>query len=132
MKNILKIALVPVLVILLLTQCNKADNSKIFNANFYTTTATTKVYLYLDDVYKGELPYFATTPSCRAFDGDGYGPLSFQLPSGEYHLVGKDAQGEIVSESTIKISRNKMHVSGRLGGSGLSSNDDCLMIGVWK
>ncbi len=119
------------LIILLFSQCNKDDSDKVFNARFYTTKANEKLFLYVDGAYKGELPYFSNVPACDAIYGDGTRPLTAQLPSGEYKIMGKNKQGEVISYGTIQISRNRMSTSGNTGGLSLNDNEDCLAVGVF-
>ncbi len=130
MKNTLTTIFVCLLATLLFTQCNKDDNSKVFNARFYTTKANGKLSLYVDDVYKGELPYFSNAPDCGATYSDAQKPLNTQLPSGEYRIAGKNSQGQVTSYGIMKISRNKMSASGGIGGMSLNSSEECLTIGL--
>lgn len=119
-------------VALLFTQCNKSDSGKIFNANFYTTQSTVKLTLYVDDVAKGMLPYFAQAPECVAGYGDAIKPLNLQLKSGQYRIDGKNEAGQVITSGVIQISNDRMYTTGILGGQSLVNNGDCLAIGLWK
>lgn len=127
MKNILAIVTATLFITLLFTQCNK-DDSKIFNTKFYTTQSQEKLFLYIDGTAKGELPYFAEAPDCNSVYSDGPHPFIAQLPSGEYRVTGKNSQGDVVTDGMIKLSKKTMGVSGFIGGQGLSSTDDCVII----
>ena len=132
MKRYIVITLSFAFVALLFTQCNKRDSGKIFNANFYTTQSTVKLTLYVDDVAKGVLPYFAQAPQCAAGYGDALKPLNLQLKSGRYRIDGKNEAGQVVSSGVIQISEDRMSTSGILGGQSLNNTGDCLAIGLWK
>ena len=122
--------------VLLFTQCSKENCDKNFNANFYTTNTTGKLSLYIDDAYKGELPVMQAVPQCGANYGDGTKPLSFNLKSGKYKVTGKNAQGQVVSQSTMTINGTKIGTSvtsgsGAVGGISIHNTEDCLAVGIF-
>ncbi len=132
MKRIFTVVLASLLSALLFMQCKKDDPNAIFNASFYTPDATGKLSLYIDGAYKGVLPYFAKEPTCGAQNGDGQLPLTMQLKSGEYGIVGKDSLNRIVSSGTIRISTSTNGASGGIGGQSLSNNGDCVVVGLFE
>lgn len=130
MKNTITSFLTAALAVLLLTQCSKDET--MYNAHFWTSNDTSQVRLslYIDNVYKGELPYLTSAPGCSS-----EGPLSFPMESGKHDIVAKDAQGNIRSSGTVKMKRtaqrSSMSSSGTLGGQDLYSNNDCLIVKVY-
>ena len=132
MKSICSVIFISLLAAILFTRCKKDDPNAIFNASFYTTKATGKLFLYIDDTYKGELPYFSKEPSCGSQNGDGQKPLAIQLKSGEYRIVGKDSSGGAMSSGTVYISTSTTSASGGIGGQSVSSNGDCVVIGLFE
>ena len=133
MKNLLALIGVSIFSTVFLTQCKKEDCGKDFNTNFYTSTANTQMWLYVDDVYKGELPYMATVPECSANYGDGTPPLAMTLKTGRYKITGKNAQGVVVSDAIVTIRTNGVGGSGKIGGNRVDSRgDDCLAIGLFE
>ena len=132
MKNICSVLLVSLLAALLFAQCKKEDSDTIFNTSFYTSKANAKLSLYIDDTYKGELPYFPEQPACGQINGESQKPLTTQLRSGEYRIAGRDEHNKVISLGTIKISKNKMSSSGGIGGQSLFNSGDCLVIGLFE
>lgn len=132
MKRIFSVVFASLLAALLFTQCKKDDPNAIFNASFYTTKATGSLSLYIDDIYRGELPYFSKEPTCGAQNGDGQSPLTMQLKSGEYRIVGKNSQDRVTSSGTIAISVSTTSASGGIGGQSISNNGGCVVIGLFE
>ncbi|MEO6305905.1 MAG: hypothetical protein ABIP51_22350 [Bacteroidia bacterium] len=130
MKNTFKTILLSLLTILLLSQCKK--NQITYNAYFYTTNPSAEVQLslYIDDKYRGDLPCLYPKPTC---DNDTLKQkaLFLTLKSGKYKISAKDRQGNIKSSGTMKVSKNKMSSSGGMGGQEISSQSDCLIVGLF-
>jgi hypothetical protein len=132
MKNLFALILTSIFSLTLLTQCSKEDLQKEFNTNFYTSDENGTMSLYIDDEYKGVLPYMAAAPECGADYGDGVPPLNFTLKTGSYKVTGKNEQGQVVSEHILCIRADGMGASGRMGGSRGDSKGDCLAVGLFK
>lgn len=124
------ILLTTVLASVMFMQCSKDDSNAVFNTRFYTDKPNAKLSLYIDDVYQGKLPYFSTKPECGQEYGDGLKPLLATLPSGEYRITGKNEHDSVVSFGVMRLSRNKMSVSGNRGGLSVQNNGDCVIVGV--
>jgi|GEM_PF-3067097 len=132
MKHYAVVIVASLFAVIVFTQCTKRDSGKIFNANFYTTNATGRLTLYVDDIDKGMLPYFALAPQCGAEYADGIKPLNLQLKSGKYKIVGKNEAGQVISSGIIQIGSDQMSSSGSLGGQSVANSGDCLAIGLWE
>lgn len=61
MKRFRLLAPTVLLSALLFSACSK-EKSKVFNVSFYTPEPNTGIFLYIDDVYKGQLPVFHDKP----------------------------------------------------------------------
>lgn len=114
-----------------LVQCTKDNTDQLFHVSFYTTRQTGEMFLFIDGVNKGRLSWFASMPPCGDTGGDVIRvPLPLELPSGEYQVVGKDEQGHVLCNSTMRISEHRKSVSGNMGGLHLASSDDCISVGL--
>lgn len=131
MKRIFPLATALALSSLLFTQCKKEDQNKIFDFNFYTSQPAIKMFLFVDDVPKGVLPYLATEPSCGTVSTDGMAPLQMQLRSGSYRIVGKDSLGRVLSSDVFRISANSMGSSGSIGGLMSNQKDNWVSVGLF-
>jgi hypothetical protein len=113
-----------------LTQCKK-DNT-IYNVYFYTSKDTTEVRLslFIDDKYKGEIPYLSQKPT---YDNDSLKHLAFSLTlsSGKYNMTAKDASGNVKSEQIVKFKNNSSSVRGKSGGSEITGKDNCMIVGFF-
>lgn len=126
MKTTLKF-LIPVIAVLLLLYCRKDD--KIYNTYVYTanTIDQGRLSLYIDDAYRGEIPYLGSKLTC---DNDTLKQkaLFLTLKSGKYKIVAKDQQGSEKSSATLKISERRLSSKSRMGSQEMSSQGDCLII----
>ena len=124
---------------LLLSQCKKDDaTNSDFNAHFWTSVEnndSSALSLYINNVYKGELPYLASNPACGNADSI---TLSLTLPSGTYQLAAKDKQGITRTSSSFKIWKNNeetgMEVSsipGYYGGCAVISEGNCVIVNLF-
>ncbi len=113
-----------------LTQCKKDDT--VYNVYFYTSKDTTEVRLslFIDDKYKGEIPYLSQKPT---YDNDSLKHLAFSLTltSGKYNITAKDASGIVKSEQIVKIKNNSTSVRGKIGGQELTGKDNCIIVGLF-
>ena len=99
---------------------------------FWTSTSTTSAsYLYIDDVYKGELPYLREAPECGN-ESSRKNALYVKLESGKYDIKVKDKSGNttFTEKLTIKRSRGSVTIATsrdeKTGGSRNVSEGDCL------
>jgi len=121
------------IVVLLLTQCNKADF--FYDLYFYTNmdSADVTLSIYLDDEFDGEIPYLSTDPTC---DNDTLKQQSLLLTvqSGKYDVVAKDAQGNIKASGEIKVGANGYKYESQIGKIEATTmtvgNDHCMVIGL--
>ena len=116
--------------VLLLAQCNK---DKVYNTYFYSSidTSEVKLNLYIDDVDKGQLPYHNSELTC-ASDSIEQITIFTQLECGKYKIVSKDATGNIETSSEIKLKSNGFSSESDKAGIKLRSNEDCLVIEIYK
>lgn len=127
MKKFILSVFVAALVILLFAQCSK--NRTTYNAHFWTNKppSEARLFLFIDDKYKGELPYFINQPACGNEQ-----TLSFPLESGKHKIIAKDARMNIKSSGSIKIKSNSsMSSSGGIGGQDFFLNDNCLIVKIY-
>ena len=129
MKSKCTVVFASLLTLLLFAQCKKDDPNAIFNASFYAAKDGMHT-LYIDDTFRGELPYFSKEPSCGSQNGDAQLPLTIQLKSGVYRITGKDSLNRVGSSGTITVSTSTMSASGSIGGLSISNNGDCVIIGL--
>lgn len=116
---------------IIFSKCKKKQTT--FNTYFYTSNSIseTKFDLFIEDEYKGELPFLTGKPSLDAADTLKQKCLYIPLKAGKYKIIAKDKQGVIISSGTIKFKRNSVHTSGGVGGIELTSNEDNLIIGLY-
>ena len=118
------------LIAFFLTQCKKDDT--IYNVYFYTSKYPTEVrlLLFIDDKYKGEIPYMSQKPT---FDNDSLKQCAFllTLSSGKYNMTAKDASGNVKSEQIVKIKNNSTSVRSKTGGQELAVKDNCVIVGLF-
>ena len=131
MKKMLLFAPAALLTALLFTACTKEKN-RVFNANFYTSEPNTQMFLYIDDVYQGQLAFFQNKPECGGSAGDGPKLLGMQLNSGEYKVTGKNAQGTVLSTAVIRLRANSLGSTGNVGGIRMEDNGSCLTVDLTK
>jgi len=83
--------------------------------------------LFLDGDYKGDLPNLHTR---MAVDNDTIltQGLHLTLKSGKYKLIGKDKQGTIRCEGTIKFSNNSAGGSSTKGGNGSAGSGNTTVV----
>ena len=136
MKIILKM-LISLTAVLLLTQCTK-DNT-LFHFYFWTgqdTTDARLLHLYVNEEYKGELPYFNVEDSLFDCNNDSIKQkaLEFLLPTGRYVITAKDRQGKTELITRIRVSSNLQSVASSSDasspGGGIRSTgnfEDCFM-----
>jgi hypothetical protein len=130
MKNLLAIPVGLLLTTVISAGCNKKDH-KLHDVSFFTRSPQRTQVLYINNVEKGTLDYFATEPQCgQQFSKDGPQPLKLQLPSGTYAISGRNAQGQITSSAEVTLSEQFKGVSGRLGGTSVTSTASCVIIGL--
>lgn len=131
MRRTSKLFIIVLLSILIFPNCKKQPST--FSVYFYTskTVSETKLDLFIEDQYKGELPNLIGKPQCNASDTLKKECLFIGLKSGKYKIVARDKQGSIISSGTIKFKRNSVHTSGDIGGIELTSDDDCLIVGLF-
>ena len=129
MKKIITL-LTAVTTTLLLTQCKK-DNPT-YNSYFYTTVndQDAQLSLYIDNDYKGDLPYLANKPTCEN-DSLKSKSLFLTLPAGKYKVAAKDKQGNIKSSSTLKIKSGLLESKSGTGGTEVRSSNGCLIVGLF-
>ncbi len=132
MKATISSGLALVFALLLIIGCKKEDPNAVFNTSFFTTRANGRLSLYVDDVYKGDLPYFSTEPVCGGQNSDGQLPLTMQLKTGEYRITGKDSTGRVISSGTVRIGTCRTGASGGIGGQSLSASGSCVIIGLFE
>jgi len=131
MKHTHSLTLTAILAIsLFLTQCKKDDT--VYNVYFYTSKDTTVVQLalYIDDKYKGIIPYISQKPT---YDNDSLKNLAFSLTlsSGKYNIKTKNAYDMVMSEQILKIKNNSTSVRGKSGGSEITGKDNCFIVGLF-
>ncbi|HTM67128.1 MAG TPA: hypothetical protein VL093_12445 [Flavipsychrobacter sp.] len=132
MKRIFYSIVVCTVTMLVVAGCNKDDSSAVFNTRFYTTEQNSKLFLYLDGSYVGMLSAFSTPPTCSNENIGVQLPLTIQLRSGSYRVVGKDSTGTVVSSSIIVLGKTTTSVSGSLGGQAVFASNNCVTINVFK
>ncbi len=133
MKSTFKLLLTMFTAILLLTNCKKNDSN--YNAYFYTSMSSseTQLSLFIDDEYRGEIPYMIVKPNC---DNDvlKQQALFVNMKGGKHKLVAKNNLGIVMSSGMVKVSKNKLSSSsgkdGR-GGQDISSEGECLIVGLY-
>lgn len=130
MKHLRFLALI-ILVLACFSSCKKDDPNAIYDANFYTSTPNYKLFLYIDENYCGQLPYFATPPTCESYNTDGLHPLAMQLKSGSHKIESKDSTGFLMSTGYASFSSSRESLSGNLGGMSSFSVGKCIVIGVF-
>ena len=130
MKNVLSVVLASLLALLLFSQCKKDDN-EIYNAGFYTSQETGKLFLYIDGSYVGDLPFFASAPSCEQNFNETESPLYYQLRSGEYRITGKDEHGTVISDGYLKINKSTFGGPQITGGQIAQRSGNCVMVGLF-
>lgn len=121
---------VVLLILFFLTQCKKDET--VYNVFFYTSKDTTEIRLslFIDDKYKGEIPYMSQKPT---FDNDSLKQRAFSLTlaSGKYNMTAKDASGNVKSEQIVKIKNNSSSVRSKTGGQELTSKENCVIVGLF-
>lgn len=132
MKRIFYSIVVCTVTMLVVAGCNKDDSSAVFNTRFYTTEQNSKLFLYLDGSYVGMLSAFSTPPTCSNENIGVQLPLTIQLRSGSYRVVGKDSTGTVVSSSIIVLGKSTTSASGSLGGQAVFASNNCVTINVFK
>lgn len=121
-----------VILAFLFAQCKKKDDNRLWNAGFYSSWAQGKMFLYINDAYQGELPYFAAPPTCEQRFSETLSPRYEQLQSGQYKITGKDSSGRVMSESWVTIREGSLGTEGGTGGARVDQNGDCVMIGLFR
>ena len=128
MKVHLKLILFCIVVISLFSQCTK-DN-EVFNSYFCSNIKSNDGHLmfYVNDVYKGELPYLEADPNCNN-DSLKHKSLFLSLKSGKYKLAIKDEAGVVKTSIFITISSNVISSSPGEGQGGMfwTTQDNCTM-----
>jgi hypothetical protein len=130
MKHFIRSFFAAALTVLLFAQCSKGRTT--YNGTFWTSKDTSEVrlFLFVDDEYKGEVPFLEKAPECSAENA-----LSFPVESGQHTLVARDVNGTIRSSGTVKIKsnarRSSTSVSGGSGGQDIYLNDDCLIVKLY-
>ncbi len=110
---------------LLFVQCKKKERieheNRVFNCYFYTSndSADVNLSLYIDDEYKGELPYVSGDPLLPG-DPELANTLQLSINSGEYSISGKNEAGQSQSKSNVKLycEEQSVEVDGNNGGTG--------------
>ncbi len=113
-----------------LTGCTK-DDPQTYQVSFYTPTPNQTLRLYVEGADWGVLPYLAQTPSCPGSQSDGAQALVKPMASGEYRVECRNAQGAVVNQGSIRMSRRSMGSSGTMGGGSMQSNETCVAVGLW-
>lgn len=130
MKKSILFSSAALLTVLLFMSCGKGKT--IYNAHFWTSKDTSEVRLslFIDDEYKGELPYLEQEPGCGSEN-----TLSFPVEEGKHSIVAKNVQGVIKSSGTARIRNNarrtSLSSSGGMGGQDIYLNDDCLIVKIY-
>ncbi len=110
--------------------CKKDDT--VYNAYFYSKAELnqSKLFLYIDGNYNGELKYLVTTPTC---DNDESKRDAFyvKLPAGKYKITTKNEHGIVKNESELKFDKKSISGSGTLGGDEVSHDGNCLVMGFY-
>ncbi len=117
-----------------LISCNKDDcnDNTIYNVSFFTPENQGAHTLYIDNIEKGTLNYFATAPQCGQLSNEGSQPLKLQLPAGTYFISARNGQGQVTTSANITISKTITRVAGEMGGTSVSSEESCVVIGLWE
>lgn len=123
--------LVLALVVALSAGC-RVMQTEGFNTYFWTSTPGGNVFLYINGVNKGMLPYISTGVDC---DHDEAKRLSLMLylPSDTYEIQVRDEQQHVVYTETFTASKRGKNVKiststdERKGGSKVNVNDKCLV-----
>ena len=132
MKRIFYSILACTVIVLIVAGCNKDDSSGVFNTRFYTSEQDSKLFLYLDGSYVGMLSAFSTPPTCSNENIGVQLPLTMELRSGRYRVVGKDRTGTVVSSSIMVLGKATTSISGNLGGQAVFLTNNCVTINVFK
>ncbi|PSL48370.1 hypothetical protein CLV51_1021237 [Chitinophaga niastensis] len=106
-----RIFLLPVAaaVLLLLSQCNVQGGT--MKTYFWTHThPDSTYYLYINDTYKGVLPYQDNAPTCGTAALQQQ-TLFIPLPSGTYSIEVKDKQGNVKLLETYKLHMSRGNIS---------------------
>lgn len=131
MKKLLN--LIAVVVLLMgFSQCKKDGDGKMYNGYFYAMSANPQegdLYLYIDGVYKGQLTYLKSAPTC---DNDAAKKQALFIPikSGSYLLEAKTKSGNLLSRGTLFFSENESSIKGSLGGQYTVMSGTCITVGL--
>lgn len=135
MKTIITTLTAVALTALLLTTCKKDNTS--YDSYFYTSKDTneTRLSLFIDNSYKGDLPYLKNKPTCDSTALKGQ-CLYLTLTAGKHTLTAKDKQGNVKSETIFKLKTNlfgteKMSGKSQTGGDEISKKDECLIVNLF-
>ena len=130
MKKSILFSSAAILTVLLFMSCGKSKTT--YNAHFWTSKDTSEVRLdlFIDDEYKGKLPYLEQEPGCGSENA-----LSFTVEEGKHTIVAKNMQGAIKSSGTVRIRNNvrrtSLSGSGGTGGQDINLKDDCLIVKIY-
>lgn len=103
-----------------------------WDATFYTTNGSGTWQLYINNKKAGTLPFIDAKPDCENNTVKLQG-LSVQLPSGEYNIDVKDANGKTGFSGSINIVRNHSNTTissstqMRRAGVEMASRNECLV-----
>ena len=133
MKKLSAVSVGLALITTVLSSCTKDEcASAVFDASFYTSNPQGVYTLYIDNVEKGTLHYFATAPQCGQTFDEASSPLKLRLPSGTYALTARNPQGQIVSAGKITICKYSGGTSGGIGGINMFSTESCVTVGLFE
>jgi hypothetical protein len=129
-SNFLKTTLL-IAIVLFLSQCTKEDHS-ISKLYFYTSInpAQSQLSLYIDDQYKGELPYLSSQPVCES-DSIMEKTIFMNLESGDYRVKAYDMSGKLKSDNKIKFSSSSRSNGGIKGGCEMGGTGDCIIVNLY-
>jgi hypothetical protein len=140
-KNILLLAMG----ITFFAACKKECNSSTHKVGFYYLDSTAKKgekparKLFIDNVYKGDLPIVNSSPSC----GDDI-LLYCTIDSKKHDLEVRDEKGELINSEYLQVTRNSIRSGsgnscGKKSGSGSNGGtcsskpgDDCVTFGFFN
>ena len=131
MKKLMIVLLLSLFVVVQM-RCGKRSN-RAFSNHFWTSKKTEgKLFLYVDDNYKGVIPYLPEAPSWSD-DNLKEKTLPLRMPSGDYKIAVKDEQNHVRIEQllTLKLSNNNTTISSKsendMGAIKSVLHNDCLI-----
>jgi hypothetical protein len=103
------------------------------NTFYYTsTTETSALTLFIDDVNEGVLPVIDEKPDPNSATQKATA-LHIPVPSGSHRVEARKADGTVVSSSKMTFTEHKMGCGGSIGGSSVSANggNETIMVALF-